>query len=45
VVQLIRIYAYKSGIFQLFDVPRKEGQNTKVKLIGEGWTISHITRV
>jgi hypothetical protein len=44
-IKLARIHAYRSGIFQLIDVPQKELSKRKKQLLAEGYVISHIEMV
>jgi predicted kinase len=44
-INLARIHAYRSGIFQLFDVPKKECEKRKKHLISEGYVITHVEYV
>ena len=39
---LARIHAYRSGIFQLIDVPKEELDKRKETLIAEGYVITHV---
>ena len=41
VIGLVRIHAYKSGIFQLFDVPVKEARKMRKTLIANGFVVTH----
>lgn len=44
-VNLVRIHAYKAGIFQLFDVPLREARSLRKHLIANGFVISHTETV
>jgi len=40
-VNMVRIHAYKSGIFQLFDVERIDLSKMKEYLLSAGFVITH----
>ena len=42
---LVRIHAYKGGIFQLFDVPVGEARRMRQHLLANGFVISHTETV
>jgi len=44
-IGLVRIHAYKAGIFQLFDVPVREARKMRSYLIANGFVISHTETV
>ena len=44
-VNLVRIHAYKAGIFQLFDVPLREARKMRQHLLANGFVISHTETV
>jgi len=42
---LARIHAYRSGIFQLIDVPTEQLDKRREDLIAEGYIITHVEYV
>jgi hypothetical protein len=45
VINLVRIHAYKAGMFQLFDVPLREARKMRLHLLANGFVISHTETV
>ena len=44
-IKLARIHAYRSGIFQLIDVPQEDLNKRKKQLLAEDYVITHIEYV
>ena len=45
VIGLCRIYAYKAGVFQLFDVPVAHARKKRKELIADGFVVTHTENV
>ena len=41
VVDLVRLFAYKEGKFNLVDIPQKEAKKKRLELTREGFVITH----
>ena len=42
---IVRLYCFRSGIFQLFDCIPEEAPKQRRRLLAEGWVISHTVAV
>ena len=40
-IGLVRLHAYKGGVFWLVDIPQKEAKKRRLELAKEGWIITH----
>ena len=41
VINLVRMYCYRQGVFQLVECFRNEAKNKRIELSREGWVITH----
>ena len=44
-IQLVRMHAYRGGVFNLFDVPVADAKRRRLELSQEGWVITHTEHV
>ena len=44
-IGLVRLHAYRNGVFNLVDVPLKEARRKRLELSQEGWVITHTESV
>ncbi len=44
-VNLVRLHAYRCGVFNLVDVPVKDAKKKRLELSREGWVITHTENV
>ena len=40
-VGIVRLHAYRNGVFNLVDVPQKEAKKKRVELSREGFVVTH----
>ena len=40
-IGLVRLHAYRGGVFSLVDVPQKEAKRKRLELSQEGWVVTH----
>jgi hypothetical protein len=40
-VNLVRMYAYRNGVTNVFDIPKGEARDKRRELAREGWVIYH----
>ena len=40
-IGIVRMYAIKNGVTNVFDVPRDNAKNERRRLVQQGWTIYH----
>ena len=40
-IGLVRLHAYKAGVFHLFDAPLREARKLKEQLQADGFVIAH----
>jgi hypothetical protein len=40
-IGLVRLHAYRGGVFNLVDVPQKEAKKKRLELSQEGWVVTH----
>ena len=44
-VGLVRLYAYRNGVTNVFDFPREEAKHERRRLEQEGWVVYHTVEV
>ena len=44
-IGLVRLHAYRNGVFTLVDVPQKEAKKKRLELSREGFVITHTEHV
>ena len=44
-IDLVRLHAYRGGVFSLIDVPIKDAKKKRLELSQEGWVITHTENV
>jgi len=44
-IGLVRLHAYRGGVFNLVDVPVKDVKKKRLELSQEGWVITHTENV
>lgn len=44
-IGLVRMHAYRSGVFWLIDVDVKDARRRRLELAQEGWIITHTEHV
>ena len=44
-IDLVRLHAYRGGVFNLVDVPLKDAKRKRLELSQEGWVITHTENV
>jgi hypothetical protein len=40
-IGLVRLHAYRGGVFSLVDVPQKDAKKKRLELSQEGWVVTH----
>ena len=40
-IGLVRLHAYRNGVFNLVDVPQKEARKKRLELSQEGYVVTH----
>jgi hypothetical protein len=44
-IQLVRLHAYRGGVFNLVDVDQKDAKKKRLELSQEGWVVTHTEHV